>query len=59
MSVGIEVECEDVEKEEFDCDGPVVGILKPLVEVIPGVGGFAAAAWDVGCASSKLANGGG
>jgi hypothetical protein len=59
MKVTLEVECAPIKEEGFDCEGPIVGILTPLVEAIPGVGGFAAAAWDVGCAASKLANGGG
>lgn len=57
MNVAIEVQCAEITKQGFDCGGNIASILKPLVSAIPLVGGFAAEAWDVGCAASKLANG--
>jgi hypothetical protein len=47
MSVGIEVECAEIHKEGFDCEGSIVSAVKPLVEAIPQVGDFAAKAWEV------------
>lgn len=35
-----------------------MSVLKTLVEAIPEVGDFAAKAWEVGCAASKLTNSG-